>query len=133
MTAHALIGGLSREKSYKVLAAQQPQVLVGTVGRTVDLYKRGKFSLKGVRVVVVDEADKILEKSSSPAALNCLELMKEAANLSGSNGEGALLHAFSATYSKHSLKTIRKVMKSTGKETTFVKVSSDVTEKSANL
>jgi superfamily II DNA/RNA helicase len=56
-----LIGGNKIEYDLKRIADKGCNVLVGTVGRVFDLFKRNEVSFKRLEVLVMDEADKILE------------------------------------------------------------------------
>ena len=55
----AVYGGESIVNQYKQLDIQ-PQVLVATPGRLIDLINRGKVDLSNVRFMVLDEADEML-------------------------------------------------------------------------
>ncbi|HOI26260.1 MAG TPA: DEAD/DEAH box helicase [Paludibacteraceae bacterium] len=52
-------GGESIIHQYKQLDVQ-PQVLVATPGRLIDLIERGKVNLSGIKYLVLDEADEML-------------------------------------------------------------------------
>jgi ATP-dependent RNA helicase DeaD len=56
----ALIGGRRIKDDLNALAGS-PQVVVGTPGRVIDHLRRGTLRLAGVRVVVLDEADEMLD------------------------------------------------------------------------
>jgi ATP-dependent RNA helicase len=57
---HACIGGSSMGEDIKKLQAG-PQVVSGTPGRVLDMIKRGNLSTRGVKMVILDEADTLLE------------------------------------------------------------------------
>jgi ATP-dependent RNA helicase DeaD len=57
---HVVYGGENINKQITRLA-EGAHVLVGTPGRIIDLMKRRVIDLRGVKVAVVDEADKMLE------------------------------------------------------------------------
>ncbi|MGB0838285.1 MAG: DEAD/DEAH box helicase [Flavobacteriaceae bacterium] len=52
-------GGANIEEQIRGLR-KRPQIVVGTPGRTVDLIKRGILKLKGVKWLILDEADEML-------------------------------------------------------------------------
>lgn len=54
-----IYGGVSIEKQIKELGAGA-QIIVGTPGRTIDMIERGKLKLGKVNVVILDEADEML-------------------------------------------------------------------------
>ena len=60
MQVAALYGGESLNKQFKVLA-KNPQIIVGTPGRLLDLYRRGSLRMKHICKVVLDEADEMLD------------------------------------------------------------------------
>jgi ATP-dependent RNA helicase RhlB len=53
-------GGTDYDKQRDILAAGV-DVLIGTPGRSIDFYKQGVFDLKGVQVIVLDEADRMFD------------------------------------------------------------------------
>jgi ATP-dependent RNA helicase RhlE len=61
----AVYGGVGLVKQAKDAAASQ--VLVATPGRLEDLLARGAFTLDSVRVLVLDEADRMLDMGFRPA------------------------------------------------------------------
>jgi ATP-dependent RNA helicase RhlE len=61
----AVYGGVGLVKQAK--DAARSQVLVATPGRLEDLLARGAFTLDGVRTLVLDEADRMLDMGFRPA------------------------------------------------------------------
>jgi ATP-dependent RNA helicase RhlE len=61
----AVYGGVGLEKQAR--EAAKSQVLVATPGRLEDLLARGAFSLARIRIVVLDEADRMLDMGFRPA------------------------------------------------------------------
>ena len=60
----AVYGGTSIERQTR--AARKAHILVATPGRLEDLIERGAFSLKKVRILVLDEADRMLDMGFRP-------------------------------------------------------------------
>ncbi|RUP52033.1 P-loop containing nucleoside triphosphate hydrolase protein [Jimgerdemannia flammicorona] len=58
-SCHAFIGGMPTFEDEENL--RNCQIAVGTPGRVKGLIDSGKFSLKSIRLVVLDEADKLME------------------------------------------------------------------------
>ncbi len=65
MHVAAVYGGVGFGPQIK--AAQRAEILVATPGRLEDLIARGAISLKGVRILVLDEADRMLDMGFKPA------------------------------------------------------------------
>ncbi len=55
-----IYGGQSYDRQFRGLAAG-PQVVIGTPGRVIDHLERGTLKLGSVRMVVLDEADRMLD------------------------------------------------------------------------
>jgi ATP-dependent RNA helicase DeaD len=61
-----LIGGTSLDRQIDKLR-DKPHLVVGSPGRLVELIRMGKLKMKGVRSVVIDEADRLLVREGLPA------------------------------------------------------------------
>jgi superfamily II DNA/RNA helicase len=61
-----MIGGTSMDRQLDKLK-QKPHLVVGSPGRIRDLIGMGKLKTAGVRTVVMDEADRLLDEESLPA------------------------------------------------------------------
>jgi len=60
-----LVGGKPIGKQIRALE-QGAQIVVGTPGRVIDLLKRGKLILETVKILVLDEADRMLDIGFRP-------------------------------------------------------------------
>ncbi|EFL90271.1 DEAD/DEAH box helicase [Ahrensia sp. R2A130] len=60
-----LIGGTSMEKQMKILD-RGADVLIATPGRLLDLFERGRILMNGVEILVIDEADRMLDMGFIP-------------------------------------------------------------------
>lgn len=60
-----LIGGVALESQVKALR-KKPHIIVGTPGRLIDHMNRKTLQLDSVRVVVLDEADRMLDMGFAP-------------------------------------------------------------------
>lgn len=60
-----LIGGVSFDEQLKVLD-RGADVLIATPGRLLDLFERGRILMTGVEVLVIDEADRMLDMGFIP-------------------------------------------------------------------
>ena len=65
LTKALLIGGVSF-KDQDALIDKGVDVLIATPGRLLDHFERGKLLLTGVQVMVVDEADRMLDMGFIP-------------------------------------------------------------------
>jgi len=61
----AVYGGVGLEKQAR--EAAKAHIVVATPGRLEDLLARGAFSMKNVRILVLDEADRMLDMGFRPA------------------------------------------------------------------
>ena len=60
LTSAVIYGGANYEKQQNSLRAGC-DILIGTVGRIIDFYKQGLVSLKTIEILVLDEADRMLD------------------------------------------------------------------------
>jgi superfamily II DNA/RNA helicase len=65
LTVALLIGGTSMDEQIKKLD-RGVDVLIATPGRMLDLYNRGRLMLMGVEILVIDEADRMLDMGFIP-------------------------------------------------------------------
>ena len=61
-----LIGGTSMDRQIEKLK-QKPQIVVGSPGRMRDLIAAGKLKAQHIRIIVIDEADRLVGEESMPA------------------------------------------------------------------
>lgn len=60
ITIASLIGGANISRQVDKLK-NKPQIVVGSVGRILELQKKGKLQFKNVKMVVLDEADRMVD------------------------------------------------------------------------
>ena len=60
-----LIGGSSMNEQLKVID-RGPDVLIATPGRLLDLFERGRLLMTDVKILVIDEADRMLDMGFIP-------------------------------------------------------------------
>jgi len=65
LTVALLIGGTSFEEQFKKLD-RGADILIATPGRLLDCFDRGKILMTGVEVLVIDEADRMLDMGFIP-------------------------------------------------------------------
>ncbi|MEO0982932.1 MAG: DEAD/DEAH box helicase [Pseudomonadota bacterium] len=65
LTMALLIGGVSFKEQEKLLMAGV-DVLIATPGRMIDQFERGKILLTGIEILVIDEADRMLDMGFIP-------------------------------------------------------------------
>ena len=61
LPASALVGGVPKTSQLEELEVKRPAIVVGTPGRLADLAAAGELQLGRVEVVVLDEADKMMQ------------------------------------------------------------------------
>ena len=69
-----LIGGESMGDQERALDAN-PDVLIATPGRLLDLFERGIILLSGVKILVIDEADRMLDMGFIPDVERIVSLL----------------------------------------------------------
>ena len=62
----SVFGGMDYEKQRKQLAVGPVDIIVATPGRLLDFQRRGEISLKKVEVLIIDEADRMLDMGFIP-------------------------------------------------------------------
>ncbi|KAH8103252.1 P-loop containing nucleoside triphosphate hydrolase protein [Phellopilus nigrolimitatus] len=62
LTSVALYGGVDKDPQRRALVAEGAAMVVGTPGRILDLLNEGACDLSGVTYLVLDEADRMLDK-----------------------------------------------------------------------
>ncbi len=60
-----LIGGESMGDQERAIASN-PDIIIGTPGRLLDLFERGHLILSGIKFLVIDEADRMLDMGFIP-------------------------------------------------------------------
>ncbi len=71
-----LIGGTSMDEQIKVIN-RGPDVLIATPGRLLDLFDRGQLLLNDVRILVIDEADRMLDMGFIPDVERIVSLVSK--------------------------------------------------------
>lgn len=62
----AVFGGMDYEKQRRMIREQKPDVFVATPGRLIDFHKQGALGLKELEILVIDEADRMLDMGFIP-------------------------------------------------------------------
>jgi ATP-dependent RNA helicase DeaD len=70
-----IYGGVSIEKQIRRLE-QGVNIIVGTPGRIIDLYKRRNLNLTNIKYVVIDEADRLFDMGFAPDVKYILSKIK---------------------------------------------------------
>ncbi|MEX2318861.1 MAG: DEAD/DEAH box helicase, partial [Bauldia sp.] len=65
LTVALIIGGVSFDEQIKKLD-RGADILIATPGRLLDLFERGKILMTGVEILVIDEADRMLDMGFIP-------------------------------------------------------------------
>lgn len=61
------IGGVDLKEQRKRLLVERPAVIVGTLGRVMEMIDKEYFSLQRLQVLALDEADKFTMKGKTKA------------------------------------------------------------------
>jgi len=68
-----LIGGSSLYLQFQSLN-RNPDIIIGTPGRTIDHLKRGTLKLNNVKIIVIDEADRMFDIGFAPQINDILKM-----------------------------------------------------------
>ena len=74
LTMALLIGGVSIEEQFKKLD-RGVDVLIATPGRLLDHFDRGRILLNGIKILVIDEADRMLDMGFIPDVEKIVSLL----------------------------------------------------------
>jgi len=96
----SVYGGESINRQIEELSKGM-QIIVGTPGRTIDLIKRGKITFSSIKIVVLDEADRMLD-------MGFIDDINYILSKTPSNRQTSL---FSATINKNVLKICENYLK----------------------
>ena len=64
--ALCVVGGMDIQKQVNRLNGERPNILIATPGRLIDLLQRGWVDLGSVEILVIDEADRMLDMGFIP-------------------------------------------------------------------
>lgn len=101
VTSLSIIGDVNIDKQIKKLKDIKPHIIVGTTGRVLDLIKKKKIAAHTIKTIVLDEADNLLDNTSS-------EMVKDLVKKTMRDRE---LMIFSATVNEKTLKAASELMK----------------------
>lgn len=97
----SIIGDVNIDKQIKKLKDTKPQIIVGTVGRVLDLIKKKKIKPHTIKTIVLDEADNLLDNTSSEMVKDLIKkVMRD-----------TQLMLFSATINDNTLKIANEILK----------------------
>ena len=65
-TARCVVGGIDFQKQLDAIHSGPTDILVGTPGRLIDFLNRGHVNLRSVEILVIDEADRMLDMGFIP-------------------------------------------------------------------
>jgi superfamily II DNA/RNA helicase len=123
----AVYGGVGLTKQAR--DAARSHILVATPGRLQDLLERGVFTLDAIQILVLDEADRMLDMGFRPAVERIIDACPEArqtlffsATLDGEAGHLAVRHTRDAIRREHGPRARRAA---TDVEHRFVPVSGE--------
>ena len=65
-TVRCVVGGIDFQKQLDAILARPTDILIGTPGRLIDFLNRGHIDLRSVEILVIDEADRMLDMGFIP-------------------------------------------------------------------
>lgn len=98
---HNYVGGTDKQRQIEKLEHRQPQIVIGTPGRVLDLMKSQALDVHNASVLVVDEADMTLD----------LGFLKETDAIASAMPQELQMMVFSATIPDKLKPFLRKYMK----------------------
>lgn len=101
VTSLPIMGDVNIDKQIKKIKEIKPHIIVGTTGRVLDLIKKKKITAHTLKTIVLDEADNLLDNTSSAMVR---DLIKKAMR-------DTELLLFSATLNDNTLKIAKEIMK----------------------
>lgn len=96
-----IMGDVNIEKQIKKLKDTKPQIIVGSTGRVLDLIKKKKIKPHTIKTIVLDEADNLLDNTSSDMVK---DLIKKAMR-------DTQLLLFSATINENTINKAKDLLK----------------------
>ena len=80
LRSQALIGGANIARQMDKLK-QKPQLIIGSMGRMLELSRKGKLRLAHVKTLVLDEFDRMLDDQNVPHLRDFLDVLPEESKL----------------------------------------------------
>lgn len=77
LSIEAIYGGQSIDRQFKALKDNKPQIIVATPGRLFDHIRRESLNLSTVSMVVLDEADEMLDMGFRPEIEQIFDMLPE--------------------------------------------------------
>ena len=78
---HSLIGGTSIQRDLEALDSGGVHVVSGTCGRVNDMIQRRSLKTKNIRILVIDEADEMLQKNFKSQLYECYRFLPHNAQI----------------------------------------------------
>jgi superfamily II DNA/RNA helicase len=102
VTSMSVIGDVNIDKQIKKLKDVKPHIIVGTTGRVLDLIKKKKkINAQTIKTIVIDEADNLLDNTSSEMVQDIIKTTMR----------DRQLLIFSATVNEKTMATAKGLMK----------------------
>ena len=101
VTTLGLIGDVNIDKQIKKIKEIKPHIVVGTPGRIADLIRKRKVTAHTLKTIVIDEADNLLDNTSSPTVKDIIKATMR----------DRQLLVFSATINDSTLSLAKSLMK----------------------
>lgn len=101
VTSAIIIGKANTKRQIETLKKEKPHIIVGSAGRILELIKQKKIKAHTVKTIIVDEADRLVDKNNLPAIKAIIKTTLK---------ERQLLF-FSATISNRTVDIAKELMK----------------------
>lgn len=101
-TLGLFIGGLPVKNDEHLLAHEDVSIAVGSPGRIEDLIRRGRMNVSGIQLLVLDEADRLLDESFGASVTSICQILPSRKQVC----------TFSATYPPELMEGLRGLVRS---------------------
>ena len=71
-----LTSGVTKQENLSSLAYEQPKIVIGTPGRVEDVLLKNNVDITGIKTLILDECDMLLDEAYKGVILNLLDVIR---------------------------------------------------------
>ncbi|MFH1148281.1 MAG: DEAD/DEAH box helicase [Pseudomonadota bacterium] len=118
-----IVGGMPYQEQRRALS-KAPDLIIATPGRLLDYLERGSINLSGLIVLVLDEADRMLD----------MGFIEDVERIAAASGAGRQTLLFAATFDRAVAKLAERILRNPERvEVTGVKTTHELTEQRLHM